>query len=130
MKKLSSFLLIGIFLTSSCSTTAVWDSSLPPGETTTLYFTDVLIKEYNGITVNWKPAILGGLEIIIPAGESEFLADISSHFYTAQDQVFSQTFEAGKRYTLHAGHNRAMGRIGMTITDENGEVRFTVFRRR
>ena len=130
MKIRAIFLLTGALLVNSCSTTAVWDSSFPPEQTASLQFHGVFIKEYNGIAVQWKPAVLGGLEILIPAGESEFLADIDSGSFTARDAVFKQTFEAGKRYSLLAGYNRSVGTTGMTIKDEEGEVRFAPFKRR
>jgi hypothetical protein len=120
--KIKSFIFLAavIFLVSSCVSTSSWDESLPPEQTATLMYVGTTIKSYNGITVNWEPAAMGGLEVKIPAGESEFIADIVTSGFTARDVRFKQSFEAGKSYRLYVGVNN--GAYGLIIIEDGSST--------
>jgi hypothetical protein len=94
---LAAFAVLG-----SCVTKPViFDESIPPEETASLVFVQLLPTSYNGITVDKMKWIWTH----IPAGPAVFVCDINAYNVTGKDFIFVYTFEGGKDYCLYYDHD-------------------------
>jgi hypothetical protein len=113
---------VALVLLASCVTTKVFDENLPEDQMATVTFvfgaTGIIVKSYNGIPVEeWYT-------VKIPAGDAEFVADLSWTAERAKDVTFGYRFEGGKEYILvtrYAGRNNDEPAIKIYIGDYRSE---------
>jgi len=106
MKKLLILPIILVFLFFSCSTTTkvgiVFDDSIPIEKSSQIVTYSGTITGYNGISVNWKPAMSNAVQI--PAGDTLFEFDIRSTLgntiYSGSGWLFRYNFPPNKMYFL------------------------------
>jgi hypothetical protein len=85
-----------VFLLSCTIGPKVWLDTAPEETLTTLTFSGIIPRSYNGISVEkWR-------SVKIPAGIAGIECDVDSHLdssnYRARNKTFSYHFEAGKSY--------------------------------
>jgi hypothetical protein len=92
----------------SCSTTGyVWDETLSPEQSATVWFMYFTPKGYNGMDILKDKVYLA----TFPAGDAELLGDIHwsnqgynvTYIFDKSDVTFSCKLEGGERYSAIAG---------------------------
>ena len=106
------WLVLGVLIVlCSCVTSpTVFDETLPVEQTARIYlYPGLEVKAYNGIEVPFKTSLFGSItsewrDVILPAGEAEFLLDVDHRvgdlYFRARNVAFRYTFEAGKHYSI------------------------------
>jgi len=105
MKKFLSLIVISFFLILSCSTSVgiVFDDSIPIEKSAEICTYAGTITGYNGIAVNWKPALSNAVQI--PSGDTLFEFNISAQYgaiiYKGSGVLFRYNFLPNKKYVLY-----------------------------
>jgi len=106
MKKFFILACISVLLFFSCVVTSkigiVFDDSVPLEKSSEIVTYSGIIKGYNGISVDWKPAMSNSLQI--PAGDTIFEFEVSSSLgntiYRGSGWFFRYNFLPNKKYFL------------------------------
>ena len=99
-----------LILNSCKSQPVVFNDSLQPDKTSTIYYYGIKITEYNGIAVDWESPLLGPIVLNIPGGKTQFIfngtyGSAGQGFTTYKNVPFVFDFENGKEYTISMVHH-------------------------
>ena len=123
MKKLLLIVTVLAMLILSCTTTKagiIYDESTPLEQSSWIGITNVgTITAYNGLTVNWKPAMFSMTMIQIPAGNTLLEIDIRSQFgnnvYSGNGMLFRYNFQPGKQYLFRVQRAEGSNAFGLRV---------------
>jgi hypothetical protein len=88
-------------LESKAKKTVVWDDTIPKEQSVCLYFLQIKVTNYNGVSVDWPPDTL----VYLPPGDVNFIFDaniyIGNMTRQVRDALFEWKFGAGDDHILY-----------------------------
>jgi hypothetical protein len=120
-KKILFFAAIALIFFGSCQTRPiVWDSTFSEAESATVHFRNMVVTNYNGISVSKFS------NVMIPGGQTNITADVAilhaGRQFNARGMEFSYNFQAGREYKVSGGTQDM--RWGVLVFEGNEHLAF------